>query len=206
MTKTKALSLSTQVCPQGGEEWKPLYSIPIPSPDVPLPSRSGTEPLAVWSLVLGIISILGCSFATGIPAVICGHIARSRIKGASALRGAGMALAGLITAYIGMAITIILIAAFLITTYVIGTKEAEANDTRRIAQNMVSLAAAARASGYVSNWKTKDDAIKELRAGITSNRDGAGSERLIADGITDEDAQAASKHLELANGTLQYVP
>lgn len=28
MTTTKAIGFATQVCPQGGSEWKPLYSIP----------------------------------------------------------------------------------------------------------------------------------------------------------------------------------
>ena len=32
MTKTKAISLSTQVCTQGESEWKPLYSIPTVEP------------------------------------------------------------------------------------------------------------------------------------------------------------------------------
>lgn len=63
--------------------------------------------LAIWSLVLGILAIvlvcIGPLFA--IPAVICGHIAYSRIKrSAGALSGGGLALGGLITGYLSIAL------------------------------------------------------------------------------------------------------
>jgi Domain of unknown function (DUF4190) len=63
--------------------------------------------LAVWSLVLGILAIvlvcIGPLFA--IPAVICGHMAYSRIKrSAGALSGEGLALGGLITGYLSLAL------------------------------------------------------------------------------------------------------
>jgi len=63
-------------------------------------SHSRTETLAIWSLVLGIISCFGV-FLTAIPAVICGHIAKRKIQTNSNLTGAGIASAGLITGYIG---------------------------------------------------------------------------------------------------------
>jgi hypothetical protein len=57
-----------------------------------------TSALAIWSLVLGILSLTCFGFLSGIPAVICGHIARSEIKKSEGrLEGEGMALAGLIT-------------------------------------------------------------------------------------------------------------
>jgi hypothetical protein len=65
--------------------------------------------LAVWSLVLGILAVvlsvvcIGPLFA--IPAVICGHMAYSRIKrSAGALSGEGLALGGLITGYLSFAL------------------------------------------------------------------------------------------------------
>lgn len=55
--------------------------------------------LAIASLVLGGLS-LGLWFITGIPAVICGHLGRARIrKSGGGFRGTGMALAGLILGY-----------------------------------------------------------------------------------------------------------
>ena len=63
-----------------------------------------TSVLAIWSLVLGILGLALLGPITGIPAVICGHMARSRIRKSNGeLTGSGMALAGLITGYIGIA-------------------------------------------------------------------------------------------------------
>lgn len=73
-------------------------SLPQASSALP-PSR--TEPLAIWSLVLSILSYFGCLIVTAIPAIICGHLARSKIrKSNGALNGMGIALAGLIIAYV----------------------------------------------------------------------------------------------------------
>ena len=79
-------------------------------PPVPLaeaqPKKCG---LAIWSLVCGILAIalsvacIGPVFS--IPAVICGHLAYSRIRrSAGALSGEGLALGGLITGYMGIAL------------------------------------------------------------------------------------------------------
>jgi type II secretory pathway pseudopilin PulG len=65
--------------------------------------------LAIWSLVLGILAVvlsvvcIGPLFA--IPAVICGHMAYGRIRrSGGALAGEGLALGGLITGYISIAL------------------------------------------------------------------------------------------------------
>jgi len=59
--------------------------------------------LAIWSLILGIISLVCCCLPTAIPAIICGHLARSRVRQApETAAGSGMALAGLITGYISI--------------------------------------------------------------------------------------------------------
>ncbi len=64
-------------------------------------SAPRTEPLAIWSLVLAALSYFGCLIITSIPAIICGHLARSKIRRSNgALQGMGIALAGLIVAYI----------------------------------------------------------------------------------------------------------
>lgn len=65
-----------------------------------------TSAQAIWSLVLGILSFLCFGLFAGIPAVICGHAARSNIrKSQGALTGGGMALAGLILGYVGIVVT-----------------------------------------------------------------------------------------------------
>lgn len=67
------------------------------------------SPLAVWSLVLGILSLVSCGPLTGVPAIICGHMARTQIKtNPDKLTGAGMALAGLIMGYFSIVFFIII--------------------------------------------------------------------------------------------------
>ena len=79
--------------------------------------------LATASLILGICGLVLCVLgpAFGIPAVICGHMARSRINASGgALSGGGMALAGIITGYIGIASFVVvgLLAAIAVPNFV----------------------------------------------------------------------------------------
>jgi hypothetical protein len=101
-------------CPDCGE---PLVipekqSVPVPPPTTISDRSKATNPLyapplvpktsdaSVWSIVLGILSFLFCCFLLGLPAIICGHIARKRIaKSNGALKGEGIALTGLILGY-----------------------------------------------------------------------------------------------------------
>jgi hypothetical protein len=64
-------------------------------------------PIAIWSLILAILSFTCGWLFTAIPAVICGHIAWSKIrKSGGTLGGKNIAVAGLILGYIGLAISI----------------------------------------------------------------------------------------------------
>jgi hypothetical protein len=75
---------------------------PPPSASSPAPL---TAPTAIWSLVLAILSFFCGWIFTAIPAVICGHVARSKIrKSGGALGGMGIATAGLIVGYITIAV------------------------------------------------------------------------------------------------------
>jgi competence protein ComGC len=83
-------------------------------PSLGVTSQPKTSALAIWSLVLGILGLvllmacLGVLFA--IPGVICGHLAYSRIKRSSgALAGQGMALAGLITGYVSIGLSVFIL-------------------------------------------------------------------------------------------------
>ncbi len=79
-----------------------------PVPPVPQPTKR-KNPLAVWSLVLGILSLTVCFSFAGIPAVICGHLASGRIKRSGGLVGGrDLALAGLIIGYIGIGFSLVL--------------------------------------------------------------------------------------------------
>src|SRR6266480_1825381 len=76
-----------------------------PPPPFALSPAPSTAPTAIWSLVLAVVSFVGGWLFTAIPAVICGHIARSKIrKSGGALGGKGIATAGLIVGYIAIAV------------------------------------------------------------------------------------------------------
>src|SRR5437667_3583281 len=78
---------------------------PPPPPASPSPIRPvpRTAPAAIWSLVLAILSFPFGSLFTAIPAVICGHLALSKIrKSGGALRGKRIATAGLILGYLAL--------------------------------------------------------------------------------------------------------
>jgi competence protein ComGC len=86
----------------------------VPPPATVLsPVEPKTDGKAVASLIFGIVGVLTVLFligiVLGIPAVILGHMSRSNIKKSMGqLKGAGMALAGLIMGYISLAGALIL--------------------------------------------------------------------------------------------------
>lgn len=93
---------------EGLAEWVPLSAIiaPVDSSSVSGTAAVPTSGLAVASLVLGASSTVFCILA-GIPAIICGHLARSEIRHSGGrLGGDGMAVAGLVLGYLSMAILI----------------------------------------------------------------------------------------------------
>jgi hypothetical protein len=75
------------------------------------PAPPEKNALGVWSLVLGILSVImlfSCfvGFLAGIPAVITGHLSRKAQKEGLADNG-GMALAGIITGWITIGLTLL---------------------------------------------------------------------------------------------------
>jgi len=77
-------------------------SEPVQPPPLTPPQSLKTDPLSIWSLVLGILSIIGCSFGgviLAIPAVLCGHFGMASIKKNSPRNGYGLAYAGLVLGY-----------------------------------------------------------------------------------------------------------
>jgi threonine/homoserine/homoserine lactone efflux protein len=62
-----------------------------------------TNGLAIAALICGIGQVL-LGFLAGIPAIILGHMARRQIR-QTGEQGAGMAMAGLILGYIGVALS-----------------------------------------------------------------------------------------------------
>lgn len=77
------------------------------------PAAQSTNGLAVASLVLGIVGLFVIPFLGSVAAVITGHIGRRQIRERGEA-GDGMALGGLITGYLGVAIWVAIFAFFLI--------------------------------------------------------------------------------------------
>jgi hypothetical protein len=72
------------------------------SPAVP-PTAPRTALLAIVSLVLAVLSFACIPIVAVIPAIVCGHIAWSKIsKSDGALHGKGIAIAGLIVGYLAV--------------------------------------------------------------------------------------------------------
>jgi type II secretory pathway pseudopilin PulG len=109
---------------EGAPAWVPVTAVPglgvvsAPGAASVVTSSGDGSALAVWSLILGIPSIFLCGFFSGIPAVICGHIALARKASAGVAKGRGIAIAGLVTGYLGTIVgTIGIIAALAIPIY-----------------------------------------------------------------------------------------
>lgn len=78
------------------------------SPAAPAPPQMNG--LALTSMILGISGIFFFCF-TGLPAVICGHIAQKQIKKSNGTQtGKGFALTGLITGYAFGALSVVILA------------------------------------------------------------------------------------------------
>jgi Domain of unknown function (DUF4190) len=80
---------------------------PPPPPPAVRQTVPRTPPVAIWSLILAVLSFTCGWLFTAIPAVICGHIARAKIhKSGGALGGRGIATAGLVLGYIALVLGI----------------------------------------------------------------------------------------------------
>lgn len=123
------VNAQTRIQPAEGGAWKPATEIPEvalllkplavpPGPQGPppiltppkLPSRDSG--LAVLSFVLGVCSFVVClGVITGVPAVVCGHIARRRAARQPArYAGRGLALAGVVLGYLSVVVTLVVAA------------------------------------------------------------------------------------------------
>jgi len=92
-------------------------TVPLPGPEAhaaplavdlppPMPVVPQTSNLAIASLVLSIATLVLGPLGF-IPGIICGHMARARIKKDASLGGDGLAKAGLIIGYLFLALGII---------------------------------------------------------------------------------------------------
>lgn len=105
-------------CPELQDLFQPSATVePVPTPGA-APRPIGTQPqtgLAITSLLLGILSLLCFGFLAGIPAIICGHMARGRARRQPAqYGGSGFAVAGLVMGYVSVLVTLLILPAMLL--------------------------------------------------------------------------------------------
>ena len=136
----QAVSGGAAFCPSCGQQTAPMSSgtaglSPQTNTGVStFPAPQKTSGLAITSLVLGIFLF----FPLSIPAVIFGHIALSQIKkGVGRIGGRGLAIAGLVLGYLGIAMIpfVVIIAAIAIPNLLrarIAANEASAVSAVRI--------------------------------------------------------------------------
>ncbi|MFB9953941.1 DUF4190 domain-containing protein [Cellulomonas denverensis] len=79
--------------------------------------------LGIWSLVLGVVGLVLfwvlCPVLASVGAVITGHLSRREVRRGTANNG-GMALAGLITGYIGLGLGLVLFGYYFIQGFTEG--------------------------------------------------------------------------------------
>lgn len=77
--------------------------------------QTKTSVKAIWSLVLGLLSLMCLCFLTGIPAVILGHLALREIRRSGGrVAGDGMAIVGLVIGYLSIAVSILMLVLFIV--------------------------------------------------------------------------------------------
>ena len=82
----------------------------------PTPAR--TNSLAVTSLVLGVLSFIFCGPLSAIPGLITGFVARRQIRESNGTeQGDGLAVAGIATSAVGLAISVLAVAAIVAVTF-----------------------------------------------------------------------------------------
>ena len=72
-------------------------SVPLESAPDSAPAIQRTSGLAIASLVCSLASLITC--VGWLPGIICGHLAKSRIRRNPSLKGSGLATAGLVIGY-----------------------------------------------------------------------------------------------------------
>lgn len=125
-------------------------------PPAPAAARVDQSGLAIASLILGILGVTAVPVLTSIPAVVCGHMAKSEIrKSGGRIGGEGMATAGLITGYFGIflfaVVVIAIVAAIALPAFM--QARGKAMESRALANGrMIAVACQAYAADNDGNF------------------------------------------------------
>ena len=127
---------------------------------------------ATASLVLGILSLFLLGLLAAIPAVICGHLAQSKIrKSPDSLTGEGKAIAGLIMGYLMIAFSLLIIP-IMMAIAIPSFQKARTTAQEKVCQNNMRILESAKAmygiDHNLSNGAsvTEDDLEPYLKNGM----------------------------------------
>jgi len=121
----------TKVQPADSTEWKMMAELPefaallpkMPPPPpppmrtipiTPLPPQPGTNQMAVWAMVLGILAVLCCQIL-GPVAIVLGAVSLSQLKSHPELKGRGFAITGIVLGVVSLLMVIVAIVVFIAT-------------------------------------------------------------------------------------------
>jgi len=134
LLQRQSLPVTTGIWSRGMPDWIPANQIaevmagvsggyiPQPVAGGAYARASGPAPsgMAIASMILGIIGVVGAAILTSVPAIICGHIARRQIRdGEGRVGGEGMALAGLILGYVVTVLSVLAIGFVIVMMWVV---------------------------------------------------------------------------------------
>ena len=134
------------------EQQGPVYAQggqPAPYGAAPLPKNN----LGVWSLVLGILAVLGCGILTGIAAIVTGHKSRKAQQEGQADNGA-MGLVGIITGWVGIAWTTVVYGILIVGAIMAATAVQDPAFQEQLQQEMEQE--------YGDSGQTMDPELQEL--------------------------------------------
>ncbi len=112
---------------------------PPPPPPPPIAPGPGTNGFAVASLVCSIATTMLCGIGS-ILGIVFGHVARHQIK-RTGEGGSGLALAGLVLGYLGLAAIAVFIT-FMIVAATVFQPDFNVDEARRLDRRIVAIAAA----------------------------------------------------------------
>ncbi|MBN2162840.1 MAG: DUF4190 domain-containing protein [Pontiellaceae bacterium] len=116
---------------------------------------------ATASLVLGILSFLFFGLLAAIPAVICGHVAQSKIrKSPDSLTGEGKALTGLIMGYMVIGFSVLIIP-MLMAIAIPSFHKARTTACEKACQNNMRILESAKAMYGIENNLSNGSTVSE---------------------------------------------
>jgi hypothetical protein len=153
-----------------------------PGPSAPAQTQPGrTSGLAVASLVLSLVGPIIC--ITCIPAIICGHIALAQIGKSAAVKGRGLALAGVIIGYVVLGLSIVAMIPFVhYLSYRVESHDAPAQTATSVVRSIPGVTAELKSYSLDNAEGLITQSGVAIDKAISS--DGNGSLRIDATGPT----------------------